>query len=127
MPRRIVLQYVHCVLLTRRLYTPEETAIVLTSRVLLERAVKAGWLAPTMQRHRLTRYRASDVDAVAAWIAEGNFPGEADPPPRAAPPAIGEELRQRRRRGQKLRPARPTSGGDQDQSQKSEKTPERNR
>jgi hypothetical protein len=42
---------------------PEEAAYLIGSEKLLRRVVAAGWLKPSIQSKRLTRYRTVDVEA----------------------------------------------------------------
>ena len=53
---------------------PQEVAAAFGSPVLLELAVKAGMLKPTIRRHKLTIYDAGDVAQCWAKIVAGGLP-----------------------------------------------------
>lgn len=103
MPRRIDPAVLARMMPMRDMLTPVEAAALLSSWELLAQAEKAGWIAPTVRQHRLTRYRTADVRAVSQWISEGHLPGKASPPPRTAPADEATGARKRRPRGHRLR------------------------
>ena len=55
-------------------YRPDEAAFALGSEKLLQECVGAGWLRPTVKRHKLTLYAVSDITRCWARILGGEVP-----------------------------------------------------
>jgi hypothetical protein len=57
-------------------YRPPEAADALGSEKLLLECVAAGWIKPTVKRHKLTLYDRGAIGACWMRILAGEMPGE---------------------------------------------------
>jgi hypothetical protein len=57
-----------------RLLRPDDAAGYVGGEGVLRLFVGAGWLAPVVQRKRLTLYRRADLDACCSRLDAGEFP-----------------------------------------------------
>ena len=65
-------------------YRPTEAADALGSAKLLDECVKAGWLKPALQRHKLTLYDHAALAVCWARILNGEMPNGSDPTSRCS-------------------------------------------
>ena len=57
-------------------YRPPEAADALGSEQLLKECVAAGWIKPTVKRHKLTLYDRGNIAACWSRILAGEMPSE---------------------------------------------------
>jgi hypothetical protein len=55
-------------------FRPPEAAYALGSEKLLAECVAAGWIKPTVKRHKLTLYDRGDIASCWSRILEGEMP-----------------------------------------------------
>ena len=63
-------------LMTKYGFRPPEAAYALGSEKLLAECVAAGWIKPTIKRHKLTLYDRADIASCWARILAGQAPTE---------------------------------------------------
>jgi hypothetical protein len=59
-------------------YRPPEAAYALGSEKLLAECVAAGWIKPTVKRHKLTLYDRGDIASCWSRILAGEMPTDHD-------------------------------------------------